>query len=66
MIRLRSERGSAPNPAGASPLRPGNESQNLSIEGKTKAPCSLPLVGPGGSCLPEDCRITLPGAPPAR
>ena len=31
--------GSAPDPiGGASPLRPGNESQNLSIEGKNMDP----------------------------
>jgi hypothetical protein len=66
MIPLWWQRGSAPNPAGAPPLRPETESQNLSVECKTKGLCSLPLVGPGGSCLPEKSGINLPRQPLAR
>jgi hypothetical protein len=58
VILLRWECGAAPNH--------GNESQNPSVECKTTAPCSLPLVGHGRLCLPDDYRITLPRVPLAR
>jgi hypothetical protein len=36
-----------PSPAGAAPLRPAFESQNLSNKAKTEAPFALPMVGTG-------------------
>ena len=51
MTRAQGARGSAPNPAGAAPLRP--ERKTVLIRKKAKDSCALPLVGP--ECLARSC-----------
>jgi hypothetical protein len=66
VIASSGNRGSAPNPAGAVPLRPPLENQNLSMKPRPSAISALPLVGTGHSKLVGDQGINLSKTTPAR